>query len=30
MMRTVRNGFSGDEDYILKLTTMPFEEMFQM
>ena len=28
-MRTVRNGFSGDEDYILKLTTMLFEEMFQ-
>lgn len=24
------HGFSGEEDYILKLTTMPFEEMFQM
>lgn len=24
------HGFSGDEDYILQLTTMPFEEMFQM
>lgn len=24
------HGFSGDEDYILKLTTMPFEEMFQI
>ena len=24
------HGFSGEEDYILKLTTMPFEEMFQI
>ena len=24
------HGFSGDEDYILKLTTTPFEEMFQI
>ena len=24
------HGFSGEEDYILKLTDMPFEEMFQI
>ena len=24
------HGFSGEEDYILKLTDMPFEEMFRI